>query len=147
MKPNPIDENDLVEWKKSVAKARRILLEGVRDHIVSNLHGKETPYAMWKVSKNLFQKKNDHRKLALKGKIRKIKMEKGDRIPQYFTKFTQSWDEIGSVGVTVAEDDMVSLKLLGRPKSWHSLQDSVNWREKLPEWEGLWPDLVKEEIR
>ena len=32
--------------QKKVAKARRILLEGVQDHIVSSLHGKETPYAM-----------------------------------------------------------------------------------------------------
>ena len=41
-------------WKKNLAKARRILLEGVRHHIVSNLHGKETPYAMWKALTNFF---------------------------------------------------------------------------------------------
>ena len=39
---------ELAEWKKCVARARRILLEGVRDHIVSSLHGKETPFSMWK---------------------------------------------------------------------------------------------------
>ena len=32
----------LAEWKKCVARERRILVEGVRDHIVSSLHGKET---------------------------------------------------------------------------------------------------------
>jgi hypothetical protein len=37
-----------------VAKARRIILEGVRDHIFSSLHGKETPYAMWKASMDLY---------------------------------------------------------------------------------------------
>ena len=67
--------------------------------------------------KNLFQNNNDHRKLALKDKLRKIKMEKGDTIPKYLTKFTQCRDELGSVGVTFAEDDMVSLALLGLPKS------------------------------
>jgi len=36
------DTQDLVKWKKFVAKARRIILEGMRDHIVSHLHGKET---------------------------------------------------------------------------------------------------------
>jgi len=36
------------------------------------------------------------------------------------------------VGVTVDEEDLVSLALLGFPKSWHSYQDSVNGREKLP---------------
>jgi hypothetical protein len=62
-------------------------------------------------------------------------MEVGDSIPNYLTKFTHCRDELGSVGITVAEDDMVSLALLGLPKSWHSYQDSVNGREKLPDWE------------
>ena len=43
-KPVAADTTLLDAWKKKVAKARRILLEGVRDHIVSSLHGKETPY-------------------------------------------------------------------------------------------------------
>ena len=42
---------------------------------------------------------------------------------------------------------MVSLALLDLPKSWHSYQDSVNGREKLPNWERLWSDLMQEEIR
>ena len=33
-KPDVTDATNLDEWKKKVAKARRILLEGVRDHIV-----------------------------------------------------------------------------------------------------------------
>ena len=45
----------LVQWKKDVAKGRRIILEGVRDHIVSNLHGKASPFAMWKTLTELFQ--------------------------------------------------------------------------------------------
>jgi hypothetical protein len=46
--PNPFatDTANLDAWKKKVVKARRIMLEGVQDHIVSSLHGKTTPYAM-----------------------------------------------------------------------------------------------------
>ena len=51
------------------------------------------------------------------------------------------------MGVTVDEEDLVRLALLGLPKSWHSYEDSVNGREKLPGWERLWSDLVQEEIR
>ena len=90
---------------------------------------------MWKALTDLFQNRNDHIKLALKEKLRKIKMEKGDSIPKYLTKFTHYRDELVSVEITVAEDDMVSLTLLGIPKSWHSYQDFVNGREKLPDWE------------
>jgi len=85
-----------------------------------NLHGKETTYANWKAFTNLFQNNSDHRKLALKDKLRKIKMEKVDTIPNYLTKFTQCRDELGSVGVIVVEDDLVILALLGLPKSWHN---------------------------
>jgi hypothetical protein len=144
--PKP-DAANLDAWQKKVAKARRILLEGVRDHIVSSLHWKVTPHAMWKTLMDLFQNSNDHRELALKDKLRKIKMEKGDSIPKYLTKFVQCWDEMGSVGITITDDDLVSLALLGLPKSCHNYQDSVNGREKLPYWERLWSDLVQEEFR
>ena len=87
---------------------------------------------MWKALKDLFQNRNDQRKLALKNKLRKIKKE-GETIPTYLAKFTQFQDELGSVGVTIADDDLVSVTLLGLPKSWHNYQDSVNGREKLPD--------------
>ena len=106
-------------------------MEGVQDHIVSSLHGKATPYAMWKALTILFQNNIDQRKLALKDKLRKIKKEEGETVPTYLVKFTQCRDELGSVGVTTADDDLVSLALLGLPKSWHSYQDSVNGRDKL----------------
>ena len=83
----------------------------------------------------------------MREKLRKFKMEEGDKIPKYLNKFTQCRDELGSVGAIVAKDDLVSLILLGLPKGWHSYQDSKNGREKLLEWERLWYDLVQEEIR
>ena len=117
-KPTSMDVALLDAWQKKVAKTRRILLEGVKDHIVSSLHGKATPFAMWKALTDIFQSNNDHGKLALKDKLRKIKMEKGDSIPKYLTKFFQCRDELGSMGIAVADDDLVSLSLLELLKSW-----------------------------
>ena len=99
---------------------------------------------MWKALKNMFQSSSDHKKLALKDKLRKFKMEKGDIIPEYLTKFFQCRDDLGSIRIDVADDDLVSLALLELPKSWNSYQDSVNGREKLSDWEQLWSDLVQE---
>ena len=142
-KPASSDAAALDAWQKKTTKCRRILLEGVKDHIVSNLHGKYSPFLMWKALTYLFQIKSDERKLSLKDNLRNIKMEKGDSIPKYLTKFVQCRDELGSVGVTVDEEDLVSLALLGIPKSWHnSYKDSVNGREKLPRRERIWSDLV-----
>jgi len=109
---------------------------------MSNLHGKDTPYEMWKALIELFQNNSDHKILALKDKLSKIKMEKGDTIPQYLRRFTQCQDELGRIGIKVTEDDMVNLKLLGLPKRWHNYQDWANGREHLPKWERFWSDLV-----
>ena len=54
---------------------------------------------------------------------------------------------MSSVGIIVADDDLVSPALLRLPKGWNSYQDSVNGREKLPDWEQLWSNLVQEEFR
>ena len=133
--------------EKKVAKTRRILLEGVKDHIVSNLHEKSTPFTMWKALTDFFQSSSDQRKLALKDKLRKIKMEKGDSIPKYLTKFVHCRDEMGSVGITVDDEYLVRLALLGLLKSWHSYEDSVNGWERLSGWEQLRSDLVQEGTR
>ena len=78
----------------------------------------------------------------LKDKLPKIKCEKGSMISTYLNKLTTYRDELGSVGITTTNDDMVSLALLSLPKCWHSYQDLVNVREKLPDWERLWSDLM-----
>ena len=53
-KPAAADAQLLDAWQKKVEKARRILLEGVRDHIVSSIHEKATPYVMWKALTDLY---------------------------------------------------------------------------------------------
>ena len=72
---------------------------------------------MWKTLKDLYHNNNDQRKLALKDKLHKIKCEKGDTIFTYLNKLIVCRDELGSVGITIVDDDMVSLSLLGLPKS------------------------------
>ena len=113
----PTGAAELAKWKKCVARARRILLEEVRDQIISSLHGKETSLSMWKTLKDLYQNSSDQRKLALNDKLRKIKCEKGDMISTYLNKLTTCRDDLGSLGIATANDDMVSLALLGLPKS------------------------------
>jgi len=72
---------------------------------------------MWKTLKDLYQNNNDQRKLALKDKLRRIKMENYDTISTYLNKLTTCRDELSSVGISTANDDMVSFTLLGLPKS------------------------------
>ena len=59
--PNPgsSDAALLDAWQNKTTKTRRILWEGVKDHIVSSLHEKATPFLMWKALTDLFQSISD----------------------------------------------------------------------------------------
>ena len=72
---------------------------------------------MWKTLTELFKNNNDVRKLALREKLTNIYMEKGETIPHYLSRFTQVRDELGGVGENVPSFELVSLSLLGLPKS------------------------------
>ena len=50
-KPTSSDAAILDAWQKKTAKCQIILLEGVKDHIVSSLHGKASPFLMWKIGR------------------------------------------------------------------------------------------------
>ena len=45
-KPTSTDAAVIEAWQKKTARCQRILLEGVKDHIVSSLHGKASPFLM-----------------------------------------------------------------------------------------------------
>lgn len=79
LKLAPTNAQDLTKWKKCIEKDRIILLEGVRDHLVMNVHGEETPYIILNALTYFFQNSSDHRKLELKDKLLKIKTEKGEK--------------------------------------------------------------------
>lgn len=68
----------LSQWKKDTAKFRRIILEGVRDHIVLNLHGKENPFDMCETLTKLFKNGSDATKFPLRDKLRNICMQKNE---------------------------------------------------------------------
>jgi hypothetical protein len=65
---------DLHEVKE--AKALRIILDGVKDHLIPHLVKKTIAKEMWDALKNLFEAKNENRKMALKAKLHDTKMGK-----------------------------------------------------------------------
>eukprot|EP00253_Pinus_taeda_P020605 PITA_20605 len=81
---------------------------------------------MWKTLKDLYQNSSDQRKLVLKDKLQRIKMEKGDTISTYLKKLTTYKHELGSVGITIADDDMEEIRRSTRDGSSSKNDDEEN---------------------
>lgn len=71
-KPTTSNAQKMAQWKKDNAKSRRIILEGVKYHMVSNFHENEIDFEMWKNITHLFKRNSDAKKLALRDKLRNI---------------------------------------------------------------------------
>ena len=55
----PQDVDQLKEYKREMAKAKQMILDGVRDHIVSHVAGQRTTKEMWDAFSNLFQSSSE----------------------------------------------------------------------------------------
>ena len=50
----PTDPISLVEFKKKNIKAKRIILDSVKDHIIPHVVGRDFAYQMWESISNLY---------------------------------------------------------------------------------------------
>jgi gag-polypeptide of LTR copia-type len=136
---------DLHEVKE--AKAQRIILDGVKDHLIPHLAEKKTAKEMWDALKNLFEAKNENWKMALKAKLHDTKMGKEESVSSYLTRVAQVKDELAVVGEVILDSELVRIALNGFTKDWEVFVKCVVGREHLPDWSRLWDDFTQEEIR
>jgi hypothetical protein len=100
------------------AKAQRIILDGVKDHLIPHLAEKKTAKERWDALKNLFEAKNENRKMALKAKLHDTKMGKEERVSSYLTQVAEVKDKLAIVGEVITNSELVRIALNGFTKEW-----------------------------
>jgi hypothetical protein len=131
---------DLHEVKE--AKAQRIILDGVKDHLIPHLAGKKTTQEMWDALKNLFEVKNENRKMALKAKLQDTKIGKEESVSSYLTRVAQLEDELVGVGEVISDSELAKIALKGFTKECEVFMKCVVGREHLLDWSRPWDDFT-----
>ena len=72
----PTYQDALDEFEALEAKAQRVILDGVKDHLIPHLAEKKTAKDMWDTLNQLFEAKNENCKMALKDKLHNANMNK-----------------------------------------------------------------------
>ena len=73
----PADPNQLKKYKGEIAKAKRMILDGVKDHVVCHITSRGTAKEMWDALEMLYQGSSEQRKMYLEQKLRSAQMQKG----------------------------------------------------------------------
>ena len=92
----PTHKDELEEHEALESKAQRVILDGVKDHLIPHLAKKKTPNYMWNVVKELFESKNENQKMAFKDKLHNVKMTKDESVTLYLNRVAQFKDELGT---------------------------------------------------
>ena len=147
MMTKPTDKDELAEFEAVEARAQRVILDGVKDHLLPHLAKKKIAYDMWDALKQLFEAKNENQKMALKDKLHNVKMTQGEGVTSYLTRMAQVKDELTSVGETISDSEMARTTLKGFTKRWDVFVKCIVGKEKLLDWSRLWDEFTQEEIR
>jgi hypothetical protein len=94
----PIDATLLAAYTKKSIKAKTIILDAIKDHLIPHLTGKKNSYEMWDSLMKLYQSKNEKQKMVLREKMKSIKMTKAENVVTYLTRLTQVREELGAMG-------------------------------------------------
>ena len=116
--PNPKDAQELAAHKKREVKAKRVLLDYVKDHLIPHISEKKTGKEMYDALVGLYQKRNINRKLILRHKLRSIEMPNSDTVVSYLMRITEICDHLVPIGEVVDDTELVNVALNGFPRSW-----------------------------
>ena len=86
--PASTDAQALFAFNKEDIKARRIILDAVKDHVITHISSKTRAYQMWDALTSLFQSSNENRKMVLREKLKSIKMAKAEGVIPYLTRIS-----------------------------------------------------------
>ena len=73
-----VDSTDNEKYEEAMAKAKCIILDGVKDHVVQHIAKKEMAKEMWDALKKLYQHTFVRRKMLLENQLRSYQMQKGE---------------------------------------------------------------------
>ena len=118
--------------KKNEAIAMRILMDSVRDNLVTIIANQDSAKKMYDDMRNLFENENPSRILALKDQLRQIKFKKDDSISTYFMKIAQIRDQLAAVEESISYRDLVLTTMGGLPSKWSPYVKGTFARGQMP---------------
>jgi hypothetical protein len=102
------------KYRKNMIRAKRIIVDSIKDHLIPHVSSKKTPKQMFDALSKLFEGKNISRKMTLRTQLKNVKMQSSETIQSYFTRVSQLNEQLEAIGDTVEEAELVMTTLNGR---------------------------------
>ena len=78
--PEPKEDKAKAKHKKSLIKAKRIIADSIKDHLIPRVSSLRTPKKMFDALSRLYEGKNINRKMTLRTRLKNVKMQDSESI-------------------------------------------------------------------
>ena len=116
--PEPEEDEAKAKHKKSLIRAKRIIADTIKDHLIPHVSSLKTPKQMFEALSRLYEGKNIDRKMTLRTQLKNVKMQDSESIQSYFTRVSQIREQIEAIGDSVEEAELVMTTMNGLPRPW-----------------------------
>jgi hypothetical protein len=116
--PSPTNPHELLAHVKKVVKAKRVLLDSVKDHMIPHIYEKKIVKDVYGDLVCLYQSENVGRKFIFKNQLQAIKMSSSDTVVSYLMRINQIHDQLATINEELDDDKLVNMALSVLPRSW-----------------------------
>ena len=147
MLPQPKDEEANAKFKRNEVKAKRILTNSIKDHLIPNVSELKTSKEMFDALTKLYESKYTSQKLTLRHQLRNVTMNKSETVSNYFMRILQIKYQLAAIGDSKDDVELATTTLNGFLSSWNPFVQGICGRKKLHKFDKLWSDCTQEESR
>ena len=85
----PEEDAAKAKYKKDMVRAKRIIADSIKDHLIPQVASKNTPKYMFDALTRMYEGKNINWKMNLRTQLKNTKMQKGEIGHDYFSSISQ----------------------------------------------------------
>ena len=141
--PNPTHA-DYPAWEQAASRVLYCLASCVHDHMLGYIREAKTPKQAWENLKKIFAANTAARKLQLRQELNDIQ-QRDMSIGNYTLKIKELCDALGSINVSIDDEEMVQICLGGLAPRFDTIRSAVLAREHPPSFLDLQSLLLVEE--
>ena len=85
----PEGDEAKAKHKKDMIKAKRIIVDSIKDNSISQVSSRRTPKEMFDALSKLFEGRNINKNMTLRNQLKGVKAQKSETMHSYFTRVSQ----------------------------------------------------------
>ena len=107
----PTDADPLKKYEENQARTKRLIIDGVKDHVIPHIARKTSANDMWVALDTWYQGGSVQRRMLLENQMQLFQMMKGEEIDPFLFRLQAIRDNLVGIGATLDEGLLVRTAL------------------------------------